>query len=357
MKGQCLYSVKDGFAILEVDNPPVNPLSEGVRVGIVDCLEKAQADSNIHGIILTGKGRSFIAGADISEFGKPPNEEIPTIHAVLEKLESSEKPVVAAINGSALGGGLETALCCNYRVSSSKGFVGLPEVNLGLLPGAGGTQRLPRIIGPSEALKMMLTGKHVPAKKAEEMGIIDKITDADVIEESIKFLNDKKNDPLPKVRDLNSKLNDVRGDEKVIVEARALAAKIRKGQFAPNKIIQCVDAAINADSFDEGMQKEQEFFIECLLNPQREAMIHIFFSERAASKIQDVPKETEIMPINKAAIIGSGTMGGGIAMCFANAGIPVHIIDQDENNLERGVAVIKGNYDFMMSKGLSLIHI
>ena len=181
MKGQCLYSVKDGFAILEVDNPPVNPLSEGVRVGIVDCLEKAQADSNIHGIILTGKGRSFIAGADISEFGKPPNEEIPTIHAVLEKLESSEKPVVAAINGSALGGGLETALCCNYRVSSSKGFVGLPEVNLGLLPGAGGTQRLPRIIGPSEALKMMLTGKHVPAKKAEEMGIIDKITDADVI--------------------------------------------------------------------------------------------------------------------------------------------------------------------------------
>ena len=146
-------------------------------------------------------------------------------------------------------------------------------------------------------------------------------------------------------------MNDVRGDEKVIVEARALAAKIRKGQFAPNKIIQCVDAAINADSFDEGMQKEQEFFIECLLNPQREAMIHIFFSERAASKIQDVPKETEIMPINKAAIIGSGTMGGGIAMCFANAGIPVHIIDQDENNLERGVAVIKGNYDFMMSKG------
>ena len=351
LKGQCLYSVKDGFAILEVDNPPVNPLSEGVRVGIVDCLEKAQADSNIHGIILTGKGRSFIAGADISEFGKPPNEEIPTIHAVLEKLESSEKPVVAAINGSALGGGLETALCCNYRVSSSKGFVGLPEVNLGLLPGAGGTQRLPRIIGPSEALKMMLTGKHVPAKKAEELGIIDKITDADVIEESIKFLHDKKNDPLPKVRDLNSKLNDVRGDEKVIVEARALAAKIRKGQFAPNKIIQCVDAAINADSFDEGMQKEQEFFIECLLNPQREAMIHIFFSERAASKIQDVPKETEIMPINKAAIIGSGTMGGGIAMCFANAGIPVHIIDQDENNLERGVAVIKGNYDFMMSKG------
>ena len=161
---------------------------------------------------------------------------------------------------------------------------------------------------------MMLTGKHVPAKKAEEMGIIDKITDADVIEESIKFLHNKRNDPLPKVRDLNSKLNDVRGDEKVIVEARALAAKIRKGQFAPNKIIQCVDAAINADSFDEGMQKEQEFFIECLLNPQREAMIHIFFSERAASKIQDVPKETEIMPINKAAIIGSGTMGGGIAM-------------------------------------------
>jgi 3-hydroxyacyl-CoA dehydrogenase len=199
---------------------------------------------------------------------------------------------------------------------------------------------------------MMLTGAHVPAKKALDMGIIDGISD-DVVNESIGFIKNKaeSNEGHPKVRDLNSKMIEARGDDKVLLEAQAMASKGRKGQFAPGQIIKCVEAAINIDNFDEGLKKEGEYFLECLMHPQREAMIHIFFGERAASKISDVPKDTKVMDIKKAGIIGSGTMGGGIAMCFANAGIPVHIIDQDEKNLKRGVSVIEKNYDFMVNKG------
>ena len=199
---------------------------------------------------------------------------------------------------------------------------------------------------------MMLTGAHVPAKKALDMGIVDGISE-DVVNESIEFIKNKadSNEEHPKVRDLNSKMIEARGDDKVLLEAQAMASKGRKGQFAPGQIIKCVEAAINIDDFDEGLKKEGEYFLECLMHPQREAMIHIFFGERAASKISDVPKETKVMDIKKAGIIGSGTMGGGIAMCFANAGIPVHIIDQDEENLKRGVSVIEKNYDFMVNKG------
>ena len=223
---------------------------------------------------------------------------------------------------------------------------------MGLLPGGGGTQRLPRLTGPSEALKMMLTGSHVPAKKALSMGIVDQISE-NILEDSIEFVKDiaSKTDSHPKVRDKNEKMLEARGNDNVMVEAQAMAAKGRKGQFAPGQIIKCVEAAINLDDFDEGLKKEGEYFLECLMHPQREAMIHIFFGERAASKISDVPKDTKIMDIKKAGIIGSGTMGGGIAMCFANAGIPVHIIDQDEENLQRGISVIEKNYDFMVNKG------
>ena len=351
MKGKINYSVTDGIAILEVDNPPVNPLSDGVRHGLIESMEKAESDDSVVGIVLTGKGRSFIAGADISEFGQ--QIEGPSIHDAFEKIEKSTKPVIAAINGSALGGGLETALCCHYRVSSKQGFIGLPEVNLGLLPGAGGTQRLPRLVGPAEALKIMLSGRHIPAVKALDMGVIDLLSEGDIVEDAVAFAKDvaEKNETHPLVRNLNEKVLAARGDENIISEARALAAKTRKGQFAPGKIIQCVEAAINLDDFDEGMKKEAEYFIECLLNPQREAMIHIFFGERAASKINDVPKETPKMDINKAGIIGSGTMGGGIAMCFANIGIPVHIVDQDEENLKKGLAAIERNYKFMVDRG------
>jgi len=350
LKGTVLYEVRDDIAILTVDNPPVNPLSDGVRNGLYESLVKAEEDSEVKGIVLTGNGRAFIAGADISEFGG--NVEGKSLNEVFRKLEFCNKPVVAAINGIALGGGLETALCCNYRIADINAFVGLPEVNLGLLPGGGGTQRLPRLTGPSEALKMMLTGSHVPAKKALSMGIVDQISE-NILEDSIEFVKDiaSKTDSHPKVRDKNEKMLEARGNDNVMVEAQAMAAKGRKGQFAPGQIIKCVEAAINLDDFDEGLKKEGEYFLECLMHPQREAMIHIFFGERAASKISDVPKDTKIMDIKKAGIIGSGTMGGGIAMCFANAGIPVHIIDQDEENLKRGISVIERNYDFMVNKG------
>ena len=350
MKGTVLYDVKDGIAILTVDNPPVNPLSDGVRTGLFESLVKAEEDSSVSGVVLTGNGRAFIAGADISEFGG--NVEGVSLNEVFNKLEYCTKPVVAAINGIALGGGLETALCCNYRIADKNAFVGLPEVNLGLLPGGGGTQRLPRLVGPGEALKMMLSGGHVPATKALHMGIVDKISE-NVVEDAMAFIKEVSEsvENHPKVRDKNEKMIEARGDDKFMLEAQALAAKTRKGQFAPGQIIKCVESAINLDDFDEGLKKEGEYFLECLLHPQREAMIHMFFGERAASKISDVPKDTKVMDIKKAGIIGSGTMGGGIAMCFANAGIPVHIIDQDQDNLARGISVIEKNYDFMVGRG------
>jgi 3-hydroxyacyl-CoA dehydrogenase len=350
LKGTVLYDVKDGIAILTVDNPPVNPLSDGVRTGLFESLVKAEEDSGVLGVVLTGNGRAFIAGADISEFGG--NVEGVSLNEVFNKLEHCTKPVVAAINGIALGGGLETALCCNYRIADKNALVGLPEVNLGLLPGGGGTQRLPRLVGPNEALKMMLSGGHVPAKRALDMGIVDQVSD-NVVEDSMLFVKKiaESLDSHPKVRDKNEKMLEARGDDKVLIEAKALAAKTRKGQFAPGQIIKCVESAINLDDFDEGLKKEGEYFLECLLHPQREAMIHIFFGERAASKISDVPKNTNVKDIKKAGIIGSGTMGGGIAMCFANAGIPVHIIDQDQDNLTRGMSVIEKNYDFMVGRG------
>ena len=350
LKGTVHYEIVDSVALLTVDNPPVNPLSEGVRNGLFEGIVKAEADESVVGVVVTGKGRAFIAGADISEFGG--NMSGHSLNDVFKSMEYCSKPLIAAINGITLGGGLETALCCNYRIASKEAFVGLPEVNLGLLPGGGGTQRLPRLAGPSEALKMMLTGAHIPAKKALDMGIVDSLSD-NVVEDSIKFAKEKAKEGSshPKVRDLNEKMIEARGSENVLVEAQALAAKARKGQFAPGQIIKCVEAAINLEDFDEGLKKEGELFVECLMHPQREAMIHIFFGERAASKISDVPADTPSMNIKKAGIIGSGTMGGGIAMCFANAGIPVHIIDQDEENLKRGISVIEKNYDFMVGRG------
>ena len=351
MKGTVNYELRGDIAILEVDNPPVNPLSSGVRVGLCDQFDKANSDENVRGIVLKGAGNAFIAGADISEFGQ--KMEGPDLHTALKNIEYSEKPVVAAINGPALGGGLETALCCNYRIATEKSIVGLPEVNLGLLPGAGGTQRLPRIVGPSQALKIMLSGVPVPAKKALDQGILDGISTGDLIDDAISFLHKKLDETTehPKVRDLNEKLVEARGNENVMAEAKALASKSRKGQFAPGQIIKCVEAAIEEDDFDAGMKKESDLFLECLLHPQREAMIHIFFGERTAGKILDVPKDTETQKIGSAGVVGSGTMGGGIAMNFANAGIPVIVLDQDEKNLERGIGVIEKNYQMMVDRG------
>ncbi len=353
LKGKVNYTIQGNIAILEVDNPPVNPLSSGVRAGLSEYIKKANEDDSVQGIILTGAGRSFIAGADISEFGQKPDG--PDLHTTLRDIEFSTKPVVAAINGTALGGGLETALVCNYRIGTNNAIVGLPEVNLGLLPGAGGTQRLPRLIGPSAALKMMLAGNPMSAKKALHQGVIDAISENSLIEDAIVFLQDKIGlDSHPKVRDKNEKIIEARGNINVLTEARALAAKTRKGQFAPGQIIACVEAAINEDNFDDGMKKEADYFLECLLHPQREAMIHIFFGERAASKLSDVPKDTPLLPINSAGVVGSGTMGGGIAMNFANAGVPVFVLDQDEKNLTQGMSVIERNYQMMVDRGRML---
>ena len=350
LKGKVNYTVNGNIAILEVDNPPVNPLSSGVRAGLAEYIAKANEDDAIEGIILTGAGRSFIAGADISEFGQ--KSDGPDLHTALKDIEFSKKPVLAAINGTALGGGLETALVCNYRMGTEKAIVGLPEVNLGLLPGAGGTQRLPRLIGPSQALKMMLAGTPMSAKKALQQGVIDAISENSLIDDAIAFLQEKiGSEEHPKVRDKNEKVLEARGDDNVLAEAKALAAKTRRGQFAPGQIISCVEAAINEDDFDVGMKKESEYFLECLMNPQREAMIHIFFGERAASKISDIPKDTPLLPISSAGIVGSGTMGGGIAMNFAKAGIPVLVVDQEEKNLERGMGVIERNYQMMVDRG------
>ena len=350
LKGKVNYNVSGNIAILEVDNPPVNPLSSGVRAGLAEYIEKANSDNTIEGIILTGAGRSFIAGADISEFGQ--KSDGPDLHSALKGIEFSKKPVLAAINGTALGGGLETALVCNYRMGTNKAVVGLPEVNLGLLPGAGGTQRLPRLVGPSQALKMMLSGTPLSAKKALDQGILDAISENSLIDDAIAFLQEKITlKEHPKVRDKNEKVLEARGSENVLAEAKALAAKIRKGQFAPGQIIACVEAAISEDDFDVGLKKESDYFLECLMNPQREAMIHIFFGERAASKISDIPKDTPLMQIDAAGIVGSGTMGGGIAMNLANAGISVLVLDQDEKNLERGMGVIEKNYQMMVDRG------
>ena len=349
LKGKVNYTIQGNIAILEVDNPPVNPLSSGVRAGLSEYIQKANEDDAVEGIILTGAGRSFIAGADISEFGQKPHG--PDLHTTLREIEFSAKPVVAAINGTALGGGLETALVCNYRIGTNKAVVGLPEVNLGLLPGAGGTQRLPRLIGPSQGLKMMLAGTPISAKKALQQGVIDAISENSLIEDAILFLQDKIGlDSHPKVRDRNEKVIEARGDDNVLSEARALASKTRRGQFAPGQIIACVEAAINEDDFDDGMKKEADYFLECLVHPQREAMIHIFFGQRAASKISDIPKDTPLHPIQTAGVVGSGTMGGGIAMLFANAGIPVLVLDQDEENLKRGMGVIEKNYQMMVGR-------
>ena len=350
LKGKVNYSVNGNIAILEVDNPPVNPLSSGVRAGLAKYIAEANSDDSIEGIVLTGAGRSFIAGADISEFGQ--KSDGPDLHETLKEIEFSKKPVLAAINGTALGGGLETALVCNYRMGTNKAIVGLPEVNLGLLPGAGGTQRLPRLIGPAQALKMMIAGTPMSAKKALDQGVIDAISENSLMDDAIAFLKEKIGAEMhPKVRDKNEKVIEARGDDNILAEAKALAAKTRRGQFAPGQIIACVEAAINEDDFDVGMKKESEYFLECLINPQREAMIHIFFGERAASKISDIPKETPLLSIGSAGIIGSGTMGGGIAMNFANAGIPVLVLDQDEKNLKRGMGVIEKNYQMMVDRG------
>ena len=351
LKGTVHYELRGDIALLTIDNPPVNPLSSGVRQGLMDGFDKALADDAVQGIVVTGAGRAFIAGADISEFGG--ESKGAGLHEVMLKMENSPKPVAAAVNGTAFGGGLEVALCCHFRIAGPKAMVGLPEVNLGLLPGAGGTQRLPRIIGAATALQFMLTGQGAPAAQALKLGIVDAVEEGDLVQASIDHLHQHiaSGQAAPKIRDRNDRVQADRPQiDAICAEATKMIERARRGQFAPQQIIECVRTAVTTDDFDQGMKFEGQAFAKCLTNPQREAMIHVFFSERQVARIPDVPKETQTVPVKRAMVIGSGTMGGGIAMCFANAGIPVSVLDQDAQNLERGMGVIRKNYQSQVDR-------
>ena len=352
MKGTVHYEKKDDVALLTVDNPPVNPLSSGVRQGLHDGVSQALADDAVKAIVLTGAGRAFIAGADISEFGAAATQG-PGLHEVLTMMENSTKPIVAAINGTAFGGGLEVALCCDYRVAAPKAPVGLPEVKLGLLPGAGGTQRLPRLIGAEKALQFILSGDPIPAPQAKALGIVDEVVDGDIVEGGIAYARKVVADggKLRKIRDEAGKVEADRDNQEIFAEARKNAARRMRGRFAPEMIIQCVEAAVNLGDFDAGMKVEQENFRKCLEHPQREALIHVFFSEREVAKIPDVPKDTPVKDIKTAGVVGCGTMGGGITMSFANAGIPVTVLEMNQEALDKGLGVIKRNYDIQVSRG------
>jgi len=351
MKGTVHYELRDNIALMTIDNPPVNPLSSGVRKGLNDGISAALADNAVQAIVLTGAGRAFIAGADISEFGGA--SEGPGLQDCLQAMDDSPKPIVAAINGTAFGGGLEVALCCHYRVIAPTAPVGLPEVKLGLLPGAGGTQRLPRLIGAEKALNFILSGDPIPGPEAKELGIADEVAQGDIVEAGLSFARNlvATGGAVRRIRDEADKLAVDRDNLELFDKARKESARKMRKRFAPEMIIQCVEAAVNLGDFDAGMQVEAECFAQCLQHPQREALIHMFFSEREVAKIPDVPKDTPTQKIEQAGVIGCGTMGGGITMSFLNVGVPVTVLEIDQEALDRGVGVIKRNYDIQVQRG------
>ena len=340
---------KDGdIGIITVNNPPVNALSHHVRQGLLESFIAANTDDTIATVLICD-GRTFIAGADITEFGKP--LQAPSFLGTMEVIENLQKPSVAAIHGTALGGGLETALCCHYRVAVPSARVGLPEVALGLLPGGGGTQRLPRLIGPEAALQAITSGVPMAANQAQKVGVIDAVVDeGNLLEGTKAFARALVADgaPLKKVRDLSDKVTGV--DLAIFDAARTQASKQRRGFEAPQRCIDCVEAACTLP-FDEGLAKEQELFRQVLTSNQSAAQRHIFFAERAAAKVNDMPKDTKPLAIKKVGIIGAGTMGGGIAMNFVNAGIPVTILETSQEFLGKGLAVVRGNYERSAKKG------
>ena len=337
-------------AVLTVDNPPVNALSQHVRKGLHDGIRQATADAAVHAIVIACAGRTFIAGADITEFGKPPAE--PSLHSVLDLIEGSSKPVVAAIHGTALGGGLEVTLACHYRVGVKAARFGLPEVKLGILPGAGGTQRLPRVVGVEKGLSMMVSGDPIGADEALKAGLIDAIVDGDLAAAGVAFaekvLNEQR--PLRKIRDLDDKLAAVRGKPEVFASFRKSIARQTRGFRAPENIVKAVEAAVSLP-FEQGLKRERELFVELLNSSESKAQRYFFFAEREAAKIPDVPADTPTREIKKAAVIGAGTMGGGIAMNFANAGIPVTVIEAAQEALDRGLGIVRKNYEATAARG------
>jgi 3-hydroxyacyl-CoA dehydrogenase len=344
------YVVEDDVAVLTLNNPPVNAFSHGVRQGLKEGVEKAQTDASVSAILVFCEGRTFIAGADITEFSSALKE--PGIHDVLAALENSGKPTVAAIHGTALGGGLETALCCNYRVAVPSAQCGLPEVNLGLLPGGGGTQRLPRLVGVEKAIEMVTSGKPISAVEACTLGLVDVVIEGDLRFGALAFAKDKgaEGGNHPKVRDQDEKLHVARENPQMFDGVRQGIGKKTRGFLAPEYNIRCIEAAVNLP-FDEGMKEESKLFMELLAGPQAHAQQYVFFSERQASKIPGIDKDVAERPINKVGVIGGGLMGGGIAMNMANAGIPVTIVETTQEALDRGLGVIRKNYENTARKG------
>ncbi|MDH2403323.1 3-hydroxyacyl-CoA dehydrogenase NAD-binding domain-containing protein [Bradyrhizobium sp. SSUT18] len=339
----------DEVGIVTVDSPPVNALSAAVRGGILECIKAAVADPAIKGIVLTCAGRTFIAGADITEFGKPPKP--PALNDVLSEIENSPKPVVAAIHGTALGGGLEVALACHFRVAVKEAKLGLPEVKLGLLPGAGGTQRLPRAVGPELAVKMIVGGDPIGAAEALKNGLIEEIIEGPASGGEAfvrKLLAEKR--PLRRLRDDDSKIAAAKADRSIFTNAVAAMTKKSRGLEAPFAAADAVGYAIDLP-FDEGLKKEREGFLKLVASDQSKAQRYAFFAEREASKIAGVPEGTKSRPVNRVAILGAGTMGGGIAMSFANAGIPVTLIETGEEQLKRGLGIMQKNWEATAARG------
>ncbi len=344
------YERRGAVGIITVDNPPVNALSRAVRQGLVDALMQALGDGEAKALVVIGAGRTFIAGADIKEFGKP--LEPPDLNFVIAGLETASKPTIAAIHGTALGGGLEVALGCHYRVALPTAQVGLPEVKLGIIPGAGGTQRLPRLVGAKAALDMISTGDFVRAPQAKALGIIDEIVEGDLLESALRFAEAAiaRGTAGRRVRENDAKLADARGNSALFAEYRAGVKKRARGQESPVRAVDAVEAAATLP-FEQGLKREREIFQELVTSTQSRALIHAFFAEREAMNIPDVPTSTPTRPIKTAAVIGAGTMGGGIAMNFANAGIPVTVVETSEEALSRGLGVVRNNYAATVAKG------
>jgi 3-hydroxyacyl-CoA dehydrogenase len=344
-------TVEGDIAVLTLNSPPVNALSANVRDGISQGVFSALADPAVKAVVLICEGRTFIAGADISEFGG--ERKGASLQDVQVAVENAGKPVIAAIHGTALGGGLEMALVCHYRVAVPSAKCGLPEVNLGLLPGAGGTQRLPRIVGAQRALEMMTSGEHVPAKQCLAMGLVDELVPegglrAGALAFARKIIDEQR--PLKRVRDLTDKVDEDRRHPEIFANFRKANARKFRGFLAPESNIRCIEAAVNLP-FDEGIATERSLFQVLMESPESAAQRYTFFAERQAAKVPDVPDDTPQIPINTVAVIGAGTMGGGIAMNFANVGIPVTIVEAQGANLERGLKVIRSNYERTASRG------
>jgi 3-hydroxyacyl-CoA dehydrogenase len=342
------YEVKGSTAVITLNNPPVNGLGHATRSGIFDGLKQAMADKAVKSVVITGAGKAFSGGADIKEFNSPKASAEPTLHTVLAALEAADKPVVAAVHSVAMGGGLELALGCHYRVASPGAQIALPEVKLGILPGAGGTQRLPRVVGVETALNMIVSGTPMLSEKLAGTKLFDQMIEGDLMAGALAFAGKVADArPLPKVRDIKI---DYPNHEAFFQFARNTVGAMAKNFPAPKKCVDCVAASVSM-KFDDGLKFERENFLALVQTSESKALRHFFFGERAASKIPDVPEDTPKRAIKSAAIIGAGTMGGGIAMNFANAGIPVMLLEMKQEALDKGLATIRKNYENTMKKG------